>query len=182
MTKFYTKTGDDGYTGLLGEGRAAKDDPIIETIGNLDETNAALGYARSISKASKTSAIILIVQKDLYQIMTEISVTPENRSKFQKLSAERITWLENQIFEITNEITVPNQFIVPGDTQSGAAIDVARAIVRRSERHVAGLLHRNIIENPQILRFLNRLSSLCFALELLENQESGFSQPTLAKE
>jgi cob(I)alamin adenosyltransferase len=77
---------------------------------------------------------------------------------------------------------MPKEFIIPGDTQAGAALDLARTIVRRAERLVAQLLHNLEIENSELLRYLNRLSSLCFVLELFENQAGGKDQPTLAKD
>jgi cob(I)alamin adenosyltransferase len=182
MTKFYTQTGDDGYTGLLGEGRAPKYDPRIETIGAIDEANAAIGLARSISQADQTSMILLTAQRDLYHIMTEIAVLPENSSRFTKFLSERVAWLEVQIDDIGKVITIPKEFIIPGDSQAGATIDLARTIIRRAERCTAHLLHQKLIENPELLRYLNRLSSLCFVLELLENKATNHIQPTLAKE
>jgi cob(I)alamin adenosyltransferase len=182
MTKFYTQTGDDGYTGLLGEGRAPKYNRRIDTLGDLDEANAAIGVARSISLAPQTSSILMAAQKDLYHVMAEIAAPPENASRFRKITSERVDWLEGQIDEISKEITIPEEFIVPGDSRAGAAIDLARAIIRRAERNIAYLLHQKKVENRELLRYVNRLSSLCFALELLENQVSGHSYPTLAKE
>jgi cob(I)alamin adenosyltransferase len=182
MTKFYTQTGDDGYTGLLGEGRAPKYDRRIETIGAIDEANAAIGLARSISLVPQTSSVLLTAQKDLYYIMAEIAALPENASRFRKITSERVDWLESQIDEISSQIIIPDEFIVPGDSTAGAAIDLARTIIRRAERHIAYLLHQKKLENRELLRYMNRLSSLCFAFELLENQASGCINPTLAKE
>jgi cob(I)alamin adenosyltransferase len=182
MSRFYTQTGDDGYTGLLGEGRAQKFDPRIETLGAIDEANAALGLVRTFCLAPKTSSIILTAQKDLYHMMAEIAATPENSSKFQMISAERVEWLESQVDEISKEVEVPEEFIVPGDSRAGAVIDLARTIVRRAERHVVYLYHHKLIENRQLLRYMNRLSSLCYILELLENQAAGKTQSTLARE
>jgi cob(I)alamin adenosyltransferase len=182
MTRFYTKTGDDGYTSLLGKGRSAKYDPRIETIGAIDEANAAIAIARTLGVTSQTTSILMTVQRDLYHMMSEISATPENASQFRKINSERVIWLENQIEAISTKVTIPEEFIVPGDSKAGAAIDLARTIVRRAERHLARLLHTNKIENPELLHYINRLSSLCFVLELLENQAAGHDRPTFAKE
>jgi len=182
MTRFYTQTGDDGYTGLLGEGRTPKYDLRIETIGSIDEANAALGVARSIRLTSLTSSILITAQRDLYHMMAEIASTPENSSRFQKLNNQRVTWLEAQIDEISKGISIPDAFIVPGDSKSGAAMDLARTIIRRAERQIAHLLHQKKIENHELLRYINRLSSLCFVLELLENQAAGSTTLTFAKE
>jgi cob(I)alamin adenosyltransferase len=182
MTRFYTQTGDDGYTGLLGEGRTPKYDHRIETLGALDEANAAIGLARSMSQAPQTISILLAAQKDLYHIMAEIAALPENAARFRKISAEQVNWVETQIELISNIVTIPSEFIIPGDSQAGAVIDLARTIIRRAERHLAYLLHHNEIENQELLRYLNRLSSLCFALELLENHAAGNNKTTFAKE
>ncbi|HBX68489.1 MAG TPA: ATP:cob(I)alamin adenosyltransferase, partial [Chloroflexi bacterium] len=87
-----------------------------------------------------------------------------------------------QILEIEQSVPPTNEFIVPGDSPAGAALDFARTSVRRAERRLATLYLDGELENPQLLRYLNRLSSLCFVLELLENQQAGQNQPTLAKE
>jgi len=181
MTKFYTRTGDDGTTGLLGEGRARKDAPRLETIGTLDEANAALGVARASCQASQSSEILLTAQRDLYSLMAEIAATPENAARFRSIDTERVSWVEEQISSIEDQVEPTNEFIVPGDTPPGAALDLARAVVRRAERRVTGLYLDGEIENPELLRYLNRLSSLCFVLELLENQRAGKDKPTLAR-
>jgi len=182
MTKFYTKTGDDGYTSLLGEGRAPKYDHQIETIGAIDEANAAIAFARTLSLAPQTSPILKEVQKDLYHMMSEVSATLDNASRFRKIIDERVRWLELQIDDISTKVVIPAEFILPGDSNAGAAIDLARTIVRRAERYIARLLHMKKLENPELLRYMNRLSSLCFVLELLENQAAGIDHTTLVNE
>lgn len=182
MARFYTKKGDDGYTGLLGEGRAPKFDPRIEAIGAVDEANAALALARSSTKVPETGQLLLEVQKDLYLLMAELAATAENAAQFRKITDSRIEWLESHIDRVTHKVSIPKDFILPGDTFCGAAVDAARTIVRRAERHIARLLLSNTIENQSLLRYMNRLSSLLFVLELLEDQASGIDHPTLAKE
>ena len=182
MKNFYTRTGDDGTTGLLGEGRVRKDSPRLEAVGNLDEANAALGMARAACKVSLSQQIILKAQRDLYGLMAEVAATPENAPRFRTIGAECVAWLEDQIASVGMKVEPTNEFIVPGDTLAGAALDVARTIVRRAERRVISLHLDGKLENPELLRYLNRLSSLCFALELLENQEDGDGKLTLAKD
>jgi cob(I)alamin adenosyltransferase len=167
MTRFYTQTGDDGYTGLLGEGRTPKYDPRLETIGAIDEANAILGLARSISLAPQTAPILLTVQRDLYRMMAEIAILPGTDARFECFSSDRVSWLEHQIQNLSESVTVPNEFIVPGDSHSGASLDLARTITRRAERHIANA-HQRLIDNPELLRYANRLSSLCFVLEILK--------------
>jgi len=182
MAKFYTKTGDDGYTSLLGKGRTSKDDPRIEAVGEIDSANSAIELARNFCQTSETSAILVNVQKDLYYMMSEIAAVPENANRFRKITAERVEWLEQQIDEISSRVAIPDEFILPGDSKAGAAIDLARTMVRRAERYTAHLIHSKKLENRELLRYLNRLSSLCFVLELFENQASGVEHTTLANE
>jgi cob(I)alamin adenosyltransferase len=181
MTKFYSRTGDDGTTGLLGEGRARKDAPRLEAVGALDEANAALGMARATCQAQQSPEILLVAQRDLYGLMAEVAATPENAARFRVIDADRVTWLEEQIAALEDSVEPTNEFIVPGDSGAGAALDLARTVVRRAERRLASLHLDGEIENPELLRYLNRLSSLCFVLELLENQQAGKAQSTLAK-
>jgi cob(I)alamin adenosyltransferase len=182
MPKLYTRTGDDGFAGRLGEGRLPKNDPIFEAIGAVDEATAALGLARSTSNAVQAKILLLEAQKDLYFLMAELSASKENAERFRKINDTRVLWLEEQTDSLQAQVNLPNEFIVPGDSVTGAHMAVARTLVRRAERQVAGLYNSGVIENVQLLRYLNRLSSLCFILELLENEISGKSQPTLAKE
>jgi len=182
MSKLYTSTGDDGYTGLLGEGRVPKYHPRTEAVGVLDESSAAIGLARALSQVETSAELLLEAQRNLYKIMAEISATPENAASFHSITPEIVSKLEEQIDLLSDRIEIPREFIVPGDTQPGAALALARSIVRRAERQVARLLHDHEIDNGEILRYLNRLSSLCFILELIEGQTAGSDKPTLAKQ
>lgn len=182
MNTFYTRTGDDGNTRLLGEGRVPKHHPVPEAVGSIDEVTAALGVARAACKAARSAEILLHVQRDLYLLMAEVAATPENAARFRRIDAEKVAWLEAQVEAVSAQVEMPREFIVPGDSPSGAAVDLARTIVRRAERRVALLWHEGLLENPELLRYLNRLSSLCFVLELFENQASGQARPTLVKE
>ncbi len=182
MPTFYTKTGDDGYTGLLGEGRVPKFDPRLEAVGTIDEATAALGLARAICHDSRSAPLLLQVQRDLYGLMAEVAATPENASRFRSIDAEKVTWLERQTDFLSSQVEMPKEFIIPGDSPASASLALARTVVRRAERRVAQIVHAGELDNLDLLRYLNRLSSLCFALELVENQAAGKSKPTLAKE
>ena len=177
---FYTAKGDDGTTGLLGEGRVPKYHVRMEAIGALDEASAALGLARAQCAAPQSAPILLEAQRDLYKLMAEVAATPENAQRFHFIDEARVGWLEKQTDEISTMIEMPKEFILPGDTLGGAALSMARAIIRRAERRVVGLFDEDEIANPHLQRYLNRLSSLCFVLELLENQNAG-KKTTLAK-
>lgn len=182
MPGFYTRTGDDGYTGLLGEGRVPKYHSITQAVGDLDEATAVLGLGRAASRGERSAGIILRVQRDLYHMMAEIAATPENVARFRQIDGLRVSWLEQQTDELSNLVELPGDFILPGDSPAGAFMALARTVVRRAERQVARLYHDQMLENPELLRYLNRLSSLCFVLELYENQAFGIESPTLARQ
>ncbi len=170
MTPFYTRTGDDGTTSLLGKGRFSKSDARLEALGSVDEASAALGLARALCLAEQTALILTEVQRDLYRLMSELAALPENAARFRSIDSARVSWLETQTDEISALTQVPQEFILPGETPAGAALALARTIVRRAERCVVALKENGTALNPDLIRYLNRLSSLCFVLELLENQ------------
>lgn len=182
MTAFYTRGGDEGFTGLLGEGRVPKYDAVMEALGAVDEANACLGVARSICPSEEVCAIIKTIQRHLYGVMAEVAATPQNAGKFQSISAEQVAWLEAQTAWAEQLAPPPKEFILPGDSAAGAAFDLARTVVRRAERRVVELAHKKWVQNPELLRYLNRLSSLIFVLELYANQLAGVDQSSLAKD
>ena len=173
MSPIYTQTGDEGNTGLLGEGRVPKFDLRIEALGALDEATAALGLARASANNPEIAPLIVQIQRDLYKLMAEVGATPENAARFRTIDSERVKWLETQTDAITSVVEVPREFILPGEIPSSAAMGLARTIIRRAERRVVELYHAEGLKNLHLLAYLNRLSSLCFALELLENQQAG---------
>ena len=173
MSKFYTRTGDDGTTGTLGKIRLPKYHPRIETVGTLDETTATLGLARALSHSPEVREILIQIQRDLSALMAEVAAPPENAAKFRSIDESRVLWLETQTDLLSEKIEMPKEFILPGETAGGGALSVARAVTRRAERRVTALFDAGELENKELLRYLNRLSSLCFILELAENQFEG---------
>jgi len=182
MPKYYTTDGDDGFTGRLGETRVGKSDLLIEVVGTVDEASATLGLARSLCRSEHSRDVLLTIQRDLYHLMAEVSATESNAARFRKIDTTRVQWLETEIEAIGQIIKMPNEFIIPGDSYPGAAMAVARTVVRRAERRLAELFLSRQLENRDLLRYLNRLSSLCFLLELLENQNAGMTTSTLARD
>ena len=180
MRQFYTKTGDDGYTGLIGDERVPKYHPQPEALGSLDEASAALGLVRASTNLDDLNQIILKIQRDLYQMMVEVSTTPENADRFREINTDKVNWLETMIDEITAKVEIPDGFVVPGDTFTSSLLALSRTIIRRAERHIAGLIHQDLLENLEILRYVNRLSSLCYVLEIYESQSAGTTSPTMA--
>ena len=177
MAKVTTGGGDTGYTSLLGEQRVPKYDPRPETFGTVDEATSALGVARASTSDARAKAIILQTQQDLYTLMAELATPPENRDAVGvRISAERVRWLEDTENELKAEVTIPNKFVIPGDSMDGAALDLARTIIRRAERMTARLTHDGALGESHALRYLNRLSDLIFILaRYLEAKDGGGS-------
>lgn len=171
---YYSRKGDDGTTGWLGKGRLPKNHLRIEAVGTLDEASAALGAARAASADAQTAGLLLDAQRDLYQLMAEASADPADADRFH-FDAARVQWLEQQIDALAGSFRAPDGFIVPGDSAAGAALDIARTVVRRAERRVVDLLNNELVVNPALQQYLNRLSSLLFVLELVENKAAGAS-------
>lgn len=165
MAKVTTGTGDTGYTGLLGEQRVAKYDPRPDTFGTVDEATSALGLARALAQDKKVKDIIYRVQQELYLLMGELATPAENYEKMGlRMTIEHVQQLEQVEEELKREVEIPNKFIIPGDSVDGAALDLARTIIRRAERMAVKLLHDGVIQNIEVVRYLNRLSDLVFIL------------------
>lgn len=179
VTRLYTGKGDAGSTDLLGD-RVAKDDLRIEVLGELDEATSAAGLGRALAQSERTRDLIAEVQRDLYRIMAELAFTDDLRPAAYALAEERVVWLERVTDELTAELTLPPSFILPGDTVPGAALDVARTVARRAERGAVHLRNAGHVGNEQILRYLNRLSSLLFILARFEDHAAGVT-PQAAK-
>lgn len=173
MGSFYTGKGDTGKTGFLGEGRISKNSLRIEALGSVDEANAALGFARSIAIGQKTKEILLEVQKQLYALMSELSASPEESDRFDEINDDEILWLEEVIKDIESLVELKREFIIPGENPSSGAMSLARAIVRRAERRTIALFESKEIRKPELITYLNRLSSLVFILEVYEASLSG---------
>jgi len=181
MPHFFTGNGDDGATGLLGEGRVPKNHPRVSLGGDLDEASACLGLARAVSRNEDARLVLSTVQRDLYGAMAEVASLPENAARFRSVDNARVTWLEEVICRWEAFIAMPEGFILPGDCLGSAAAAMARTVVRRAERGAVAMTQAGDLENPALIRYLNRLSSLCFVLELLENREAGVDRPTPAR-
>jgi cob(I)alamin adenosyltransferase len=172
VARIYTRTGDDGTTGLVGGKRVTKDSPLIEACGALDELNALLGVVRSNSLPDKADKVLALVQNDLFEIGTEIA-TPEGASpKCRGICDEDVRGLEKEIDALENELEPLRQFILPGGARSAAELHFARTVARRAERHCVSLSRLQKIA-PQVLCYLNRLSDLCFVLARYINRHQA---------
>ncbi len=161
-----TRTGDDGRTSLWGRERVAKHDARIALLGDLDEAESAMGLARSLAKPAIASEL-LELQRGVYEILAEVGTSPE-REPPVRVDATKIAALEARIETLRAKAVIPAQFVVPGNDPAAAAIDLARAVVRRAERTVARLRDEGILPNGDVLRYLNRLSDALFVLARLQ--------------
>ena len=165
-----TKTGDQGETSLMYGRRVAKNDPRVEAYGTVDELTAALGIARAISNDKFVAEQIFAVQKDLINVMGELATAAEDMDRYVKdgfqlttaAMTDRLTAAVDDLEK--NRLEKFKDWAVPGKTLNAAALDLARTTCRRAERRVAALIAADPKFNREILRYLNRLSDLCWLL------------------
>ena len=182
-SQFYSGRGDDGYTGLLGPERVPKYDLRPEAYGTVDEAQAAIGLARASGCTAQSERILLAIQRDLYTLMAELAAAGDDDSPFAgSITTGHLEQVEDWIAQLETIVKMPKEFVVPGDSQSGAALHLARTVIRRAERHAVRLAHDGVLVNHLPVRYLNRLSSLLYVLALAEDQEATGQGLTLAKE
>ena len=169
--KIYTKTGDAGETGLFGGGRVPKDDPRVRAYGEVDEANAAIGFAAALDPRAFESAVLQTIQRDLFTIGAELA-TPNTEKLTKAVGASEVGALEDVIDKHEAKLKTLKHFILPGGTPKAAAFHVARTVCRRAERSVVALSHQHAV-NPSIVHYLNRLSDLLFVLARAVNAQAG---------
>jgi cob(I)alamin adenosyltransferase len=163
--KIYTRTGDDGTTGLLYGGRVAKDAAIMQINGAVDEAQAVMGLARAEAVAdSELDRLLTALERDLYVLMAEVATDPSRRDRLQPgrtlVTVEMVAALEDHIDDLKERFEMPTDFVVPGANRAAAALDLARTVVRRAER----LQWSAPVPDSQVGPYLNRLSDLLWAM------------------
>jgi cob(I)alamin adenosyltransferase len=181
--RIYTRTGDEGETGLFGGGRVEKHHPRVEAYGEVDELNAFLGMARSVELMPRIDEVIVLVQRDLFAIGALLATPDREKMQQQLVKArvddDRIAQLERAIDEGEQELEPLRAFIIPGGTPKAAALHVARTVCRRAERRVTALRASGEVEIPQlVVIYLNRLSDLLFVLARVANRRAGAGEVT----
>jgi cob(I)alamin adenosyltransferase len=165
--------GDDGTTGLLGGGRAAKDDVRIEAYGTVDEASSALGLARALTAEERVREITEGLQRDLYRLGAELATNPGATARFATMTDADAAALDGLLAQLEAEVPMPDGFILPGATPASGALDLARTVVRRAERRCVTLARAGGLDNPAVIRYLNRLSLLLFVLGRFEEERAG---------
>jgi cob(I)alamin adenosyltransferase len=168
MPRIYTKTGDDGSTGLLYGGRISKADLVTEAYGTTDEAVAGMGLARALCDDDGLRAELLRLQRELFVVGADLATNPEERDRLEAdvslVTEAMVGRLERRIDELVAGHPLPDAFVVPGANPVSAALDVARSVTRRAERQVVALDRAERAANPEVGRYLNRLSDLLFVL------------------
>jgi cob(I)alamin adenosyltransferase len=174
-----TKTGDKGETSLMYGRRVPKTDHRVDAYGCVDELNSALGLARAATDDAFIKEEILRAQKELITVMGELATAPEDLARYRKDKFEVTTsTMVDRVTTVIDELEkdkslYPKDWVIPGASVASAALDNARTTCRRAERRVAALVNDDTNFNVEILRYLNRLSDLCWLLARKIEQTNG---------
>lgn len=194
--KIYTKTGDQGETGLFGGGRVRKDHPRIEAYGTVDELNAVLGMVRAQCSSetlappkkellpAKIDELLATIQNDLFTVGAELATADAaTRSKMTTIGQRHVGALERPIDALEEGLTPLREFVLPGGSQAAAVLHLARTVARRAERRVitlSGLPDESV--SPIVVVYLNRLSDLLFVMARAVNSELGVADVAWQKD
>ncbi len=174
--KIYTRTGDDGSTGLLGAGRVPKHALRVEAYGALDELNATLGAVIALDGERRVAADLTRVQASLFQVGAELAaVNPAALAGLQRVADEDVAALERWIDRLEAELPPLTRFILPGGGPVGAELHRARTVCRRAERRVTALAAVEAVDG-RLVRYLNRLADLLFVLARWCNAKAGIPE------
>lgn len=176
--KLYTKTGDDGSTGLVGGQRLGKDSTRVEACGAVDALNSAIGMAATTCQHTQISAILKIIQNRLFELGTDLmtlcqadvhGATPETEYRLKEID---VSYAEKTIDQISRQLPPMNYFVLPGGSELAARLHVARTTCRLAERRIVTLSRTEAVNHHSLI-YLNRLSDLLFALARWANQLEG---------
>jgi cob(I)alamin adenosyltransferase len=173
--RIYTRKGDAGTTGLLfGGDRVSKSDPRADAYGTTDEAVSALGLARASIGAqtdrveARLGALILRLQRELFVVGAELATHVDRRARLtdgtSRVTAEMVAALEREIDDLETLVEQPKEFVIPGESMTGAALDVARTTIRRAERRAVALAESGGLPDSQVVPYLNRLADLMFVM------------------
>lgn len=174
--KIYTRTGDDGTTGLFSGGRVRKDHLRVETYGTVDELNSGLGLARALKPDAEIDAWLEKIQNQLFHLGSDLATPLDAKVAWVvRVEPEAVTWLEDSIDRMDEQLAPLKNFILPGGSPAAAQLHVARTVCRRAERLAVRLAEREEL-NPNTVKYLNRLSDWLFTLARYENLRAGLPE------
>jgi len=174
ITRVYTRTGDDGTTGLGAGGRVAKDSPRIEAYGTVDELNSQIGLVLASGVNDDLTAALRSIQNDLFHLGSDLCVPEQEKERRPVPSIEErhVAGLESLMDRLSEELPPLQNFVLPGGTPGAAQLHVARTVCRRAERLVVTLARREPV-GPHTVKYLNRLSDALFVMARHENKRRG---------
>lgn len=167
--------GDKGETSLVGK-KLPKDDLRVESYGTIDELNSAIGLARSVSNFDNINTMLEKIQNHLFIIGAELATVTEKGPE-SRITEEDVKWLEGISDDMEKEIEPLNKFVLPSGSQMASSMHLARSICRRAERRIVTLSKKEQV-NPEIVRYVNRLSDVLFVMARLTNQKLGVKEVT----
>ena len=176
LNKIYTRTGDDGTTGLVDGSRLPKHAVRMEAIGAVDEANSALGFAAVSLKETAFGEALYRIQNDLFDLGADLATPAEQGDDFApsemvlRMVAAQVEWLETAIDELNSRLEPLTSFVLPGGTERAARVHLARAAARRAERVMTSMAAVELT-NPQALAYINRLSDYLFVLARVANDD-----------
>jgi ATP:cob(I)alamin adenosyltransferase len=172
MPNVYTRTGDKGSTGLFGGSRISKDDVRIEAYGTMDEAQAFIGLAASLTKDEEIRNILLHIEERIYVLEAELASDDRGKKMLKdKVEQSDIDQMEKQIDHYLQIVGKQTKFVIPGRNPASAALHTARAVVRRGERRIVSYEAQDPALRPEVVKFVNRLSDLLFTLARVEEFE-----------
>jgi cob(I)alamin adenosyltransferase len=174
--KIYTRTGDDGTTGLLGPGRVPKHSPRVESYGTVDELNAVLGMARALDEAGWLADELAAIQARLFQVGAELATTaPDALARQERIAEVDVATLEGWIDRLEADLPPLRNFVLPAGAPLAAQLHLARTVCRRAERRLVALAEVETVE-PRLVRYLNRLADLLFVMARWCNHRAGVAE------
>ena len=178
LNKIYTRTGDDGTTGLVDGSRLAKHSPRMEAIGAVDEANSALGLAAASLDQGDHADALFRIQNDLFDLGADLATPAGDGEDFApsemvlRIVEAQVAWLEQAIDTANSRLEPLSSFVLPGGSESAARLHVARAATRRAERAMTAMAETTPT-NPQALAYINRLSDYLFVLARVANDDGA---------
>ena len=174
--KIYTRTGDDGTTGLLGSGRVPKCSPRVEAYGSVDELNAVLGVARALDREGWLGEELATIQSRLFNLGAELAAPePAALERLERIAESDVEALEHSIDRLEADLPPLRNFVLPAGSPLAAQLHFARAVCRRAERRLVELQQKEAVE-PRLVRHLNRLGDLLFVMARWCNRRAGVAE------